>query len=115
MINLLNLSVFYILFSNVQSSFVPTTKICKNCKHFIGDSIKCRKFGDINLITGEITYNSAISVRADEKKCGKNGFCFEKNYFKIITVPYYYIKKNWSMILFPGILLILYIYCNNTY
>jgi hypothetical protein len=61
--------------------------ICVNCIHFIefknnypydslpDDSIdgRCKKFGEINSITGIIEYDFAIHCRTDEKKCGKNG------------------------------------------
>ena len=74
-------------------------KICKNCKHFIGDYIECRKFGDTNIITGKITYKSARSVRDDKEKCGEDAVLYEKNHFKIITIPYYFFKDNvWVII-----------------
>jgi hypothetical protein len=67
--------------------------ICKNCKHFIGDTMECKKFSDVNLVTGEISYQSARWARSDEKKCGESAIHFEENNYKIITVPYYFIKK----------------------
>ena len=102
---LLKLSLFSTLFSNYRSSSIPTKKICKNCIHFIGDKIECRKFSDTNIITGKVTYNSAKDVRKDEKMCGEDAIQFEENNFKIITVPYYFFKNNWL----PNSLLILYI------
>jgi hypothetical protein len=91
------LYAFTTLFSKVQPSLIPAKKICKDCRHFIGDNIECRKFGDINIITGEITYNSARSIRNDINKCGNDAIYFEKNNFKIITIPYYYLKVNWPL------------------
>jgi hypothetical protein len=73
--------------------------MCKDCRHFIGDNIECRKFGDTNIITGKVTYNSARSVRDDNKNCGEDAILFEENHFKIITVPYYFLKNNWTLML----------------
>jgi len=90
---LLQLFVFYTLYHTSYSSLLPTKKICKNCKHFIGDSIECRKFGDVDLVTGKVTYPSAKSIRDDSEKCGENATHFEENHFKIVTVPYYFVKE----------------------
>lgn len=91
------------LFSTARGALMPTKKICKDCRHFIGDNIECRKFGDTNIITGKVTYKSARSVRDDEKKCGENAIYFEENNFKIVTVPYYFVKENLAIIL-PGLI-----------
>ena len=106
---LLNLYAFTTLFSNVRPSLLSTKKICKDCRHFIGDNIECRKFGDTNIITGKVTYLSARSVREDEKKCGQNAIYFEENHFKIVTVPYYFLKENWLLLL-PSAFLSFYFY-----
>jgi len=66
---LLNFYVFSIFFPKVRLTLLTTKKICKDCKHFIGDNIECRKFGDTNIITGKVTYKSARSVREDKNKC----------------------------------------------
>jgi len=97
-----NLYLLTILFSKVSPSFIqpPTKKICKDCKHFIADNIECKKFGEMDSITGIITYESARRVRKDEKKCGKNAIEFEENHLKIITEPYYYLRKNCIVFLF---------------
>ena len=91
---LLNISLFTTLFSKVTPTSIPTKKICKDCRYFIGNSIECRKFGDTNIVTGKITYESALQVRKDEKKCGPEAILFEENHFKIITVPYYFLKDD---------------------
>jgi hypothetical protein len=106
---LLNLYLFFNLFSKAHPSLIPTKKICKNCIHFIGDEIECRKFGDTNLITGKVTYHSARSVRENETKCGIDAIYFKENHFKIITVPYYFFKNSWPVLL-PSALLSLYFY-----
>jgi hypothetical protein len=94
---LLNLYVFSILFSQVNTSLMPIKKLCKDCKYFIGDKKECRKFGVTDIITGEITYQSALDVRKDEKKCSEEAIHFEENNLKIITVPYYYLKDNFLL------------------
>jgi len=86
--------LFTTLFSKVISESIPTKKICKDCRYFIGNSIECRKFGSTNLVTGKITYESAMRVREDEKKCGPDAILFEENHFKIITIPYYFLKDD---------------------
>jgi hypothetical protein len=101
--------VFTTFLSHARTALIPTKKICKDCIHFIGDNIECRKFGDTNIITGKVTYNSALSVREDKNKCGEDAILFEKNHFKIITVPYYFVKDN-SHFLLPSGLLSLYFY-----
>jgi len=61
--------------------------ICSKCVHFIEytnnypyDPVprndqygKCKKFGEINMITGEIQYDLASNCRVTPSKCGKFG------------------------------------------
>jgi len=101
---LLRVFAFTSLFSKVHPSLMPTKKICRDCIHFIGDSVECRKFGDTNLVTGKVTYDSARSVREDIKKCGENATQFEENHFKIITIPYYFLKSNLLLTIPVGVL-----------
>ena len=101
---LLNLYAFTTLFSRGCKSLTPTKRICKDCRHFIGDNIECRKFGDTNIVTGKVTYERARHVREDEKKCGKDAIYFEENKFKIITIPYYIMMDD---LVIQSILLIL--------
>lgn len=84
-------SILPILTFGRTRSLIHTTKICKDCKYFIANKIECGKFGDTDLVTGKISYNYARSVRMDENKCGEEAKHFEKNNFKIVTVPYYFI------------------------
>ena len=56
--------------------------------------MKCKKFTDIDLITGERINERASIIRYDEDKCGKEGKYFEKNNIKIITIPYYFILEE---------------------
>jgi hypothetical protein len=104
-----NIYLFTTFFSKGIHSLTPTKKICKDCRHFIGDNIECRKFGDTNIITGKVTYDYAKYVREDNKKCGEDAILFEENHFKIITIPYYFLKGNFPLVL-PSSVLILYVY-----
>ena len=92
---MMNLLILYTLFFQVHSSVIPTKKICKDCIHFIGDNRNC----NTNLITGEVTYRSALDMRTDEKMCGEDAIQFEENQLKIITVPYYFLKEYWLVML----------------
>ena len=61
--------------------------ICSNCLHFIEhtnnypyDPIpsdeqygRCKKFGEVNLITGSIDYDLASNCRLNVSKCGNFG------------------------------------------
>jgi len=67
-------------------------KICRDCKYFIPFENQCRKINKTNLITGGKTYNHAAKMR-NKELCGKDG-SFEENYFKIVTEPYYFVKKH---------------------
>ena len=67
--------------------------ICSNCLHFIEhtnnypyDSIpsneqygRCKKFGEVNLITGVIEYDLAKNCRLNVSKCGKLGLEYTEN------------------------------------
>ena len=65
--------------------------VCIDCLHFIEDTNnypydplpsnkiygKCKKFGEINFITGLIEYDFAKICRDDINKCGKNGLEYQ--------------------------------------
>lgn len=88
------------LISNTRPSLIPTKKICKDCKHYIGDEIECGKFGTTDYVTGKITYHSARHTRADKDKCGEDAIHFDHNHYKLITVPYYFVRQS-SILLLP--------------
>ena len=75
----------------IQNQYKP---ICDNCKFFIPNKNECRNFGNVNIITGKYTYESASSVRNDEEKCGEYAILFKKNNFKFITIPYYFLLEH---------------------
>jgi hypothetical protein len=91
-------------FSRVSSLLPSQQKICRDCIHFIGDTNECRLFKDTNIITGELTYPHASQIRADSEKCGVEAIYFEENNAKIITEPYFFVKKNWRILLSCGLL-----------
>ena len=78
-----NFSILKKLFS-IRNKNLP---LCLNCVHFIEhtnnypyDELpndkhygRCKKFGQVNFITGAIEYDFAKNCRDDIKKCGKNG------------------------------------------
>jgi hypothetical protein len=87
---------FFTNIYKVQPYFIQNQNkpICANCKFFISNKNECKKFGDINIITGKYTYEKAVSVRNDDDKCGEYAIFFKKNNFKVITIPYYFIVEN---------------------
>jgi hypothetical protein len=96
---ILKLSLFTTLIARTHTSLIPTKRICKDCRYFIGNDLECGKFGDTDIITGKVTYEYARSMRIDEKKCGDKAIHFEKNRFKMVTVPYYFLKDFWPIFL----------------
>lgn len=54
--------------------------VCSNCLHFIEytnenpfHGNRCKKFGEMDLITGEIYYDLAAVCRLGDSNCGKKG------------------------------------------
>jgi len=74
-------------------------KICNNCIHYIKYTEGCGKFPKIDVITGNKSIPYARNMRNDEKKCGEEAIHYKKNQFKVITVPYYFIKYNFILLL----------------
>ena len=80
---------FYILKSafSTGKNLIRNTKlpICSNCLHFIEHTNnypydpkpcdeqygRCKKFGEINMITGIIEHDFATDCRLNNDKCGK--------------------------------------------
>jgi len=69
--------------TEIRNKHLP---ICVNCVHFIEDKSnypydplpnnkygRCKKFGEINIISGVVEYDFAEKCRNDIKLCGKNG------------------------------------------
>jgi hypothetical protein len=66
--------------------------VCANCIHFIEEKTnypydpppnyllgQCKKFGEVNFITGVIKYDYATICREDIRKCGHQGLEYEAN------------------------------------
>ena len=71
----------------IVSKFIKNINmpICKNCAHYKLDKslvseefTRCTKFGEMDIITGEITYDYAKLVRLSKSKCGINGSFFKE-------------------------------------
>lgn len=77
------------------STRILPKKLCKDCKFFIGDQKTCAIFGETNVINGENDYEYALTVRNNNEKCGTDAKYFEENMYKIITLPYYFLKEYW--------------------
>jgi hypothetical protein len=84
--------------------------ICANCKFFIANKNECGKFGDLDIITGEYTYETAISVRNNEDKCGEDAMLFTKNNYKFITAPYYFAIDNSLLIISYTLIFYIFFY-----
>lgn len=72
-------------------------KICRECKHFVSYGNECKKFGDMDLVTGIEYYESARNVRIDITKCGENGTLFEKNDFLFIRNTRDFASTYWPL------------------
>ena len=107
---------FMIIMNDVEPYFIQNQNklICANCKFFIPTKNECSKFGSIDIVTNELNYEKALSVRKDDNKCGEDAVFFKQNYFKFITVPYYFLAENSFLVLLssftilPSMILLLY-------
>lgn len=77
-----------------NNSNIDKIKLCKNCKYYIPIKQYCSKFSKINLVTGKTIYDDAYYSRYMLDKCCEYAKYYEKNYFKIFTFPFYFIKYN---------------------
>lgn len=70
---------------------------CNACKHFNNATENCEKFiKNISLINNKHEYNLALSVRNDEKQCGKDA----KN-FEMYTKKEYIVKESKQFLIYP--------------
>ena len=86
------------------SRMIPMSQLlCKNCKYFIADKMECGMFANTDLVSGQNFYDSASYARSLDTKCGKYGKHFEYNNFKVVTVPYYFLKEFGYLLFLPTI------------
>ena len=75
---------------------------CRNCifhkpnnnNNFASSSNLCEKFGEKNIITNEIDYDSVFACRIIEEKCGKEGKYFQEDPNINLKILKHYIIKN---------------------
>lgn len=93
---------------NIESYFIQNQNkpICANCKFFIPNKNECSKFGTIDIVTNECNYEKALNVRKDDDKCGEDAIFFKRNYFKFITVPYYFLVEYNYLVLLSSIFIL---------
>jgi hypothetical protein len=58
------------------------------------------------LITNEHNYEQALAVRKDDNKCGEDAIFFKQNYFKCITVPFYFVVDNSFEVLLSSVIIL---------
>jgi len=104
------LHLFEEMYSSDEPSSINNMNLpsCKDCKfHIPSSSIeyasslsKCAKFGEKNVLTGEIIYDYTSVARGSEVKCGMEGrhFQIEPN-IRFKTAKYILYKNSWY--LFP--------------
>jgi hypothetical protein len=73
--------------SPIKNQFIKNVElpVCKTCVHFKPYDANelnynlgtCGKFGNKDIVSGEIKYVFAKSCRIDDDQCGKNGTHFE--------------------------------------
>jgi hypothetical protein len=98
----------FLIIHNSEPYFIQNQnkQVCANCKFFIPNKNECSKFGSIDIVTNECNYEKALNVRKDDHKCGNDAVFFKRNYFKFITVPYYFIVEHSFEVLLPSIIIL---------
>ena len=101
----MRISLFFIL----PQKFIKNANIpaCQQCIHFSPES-KCTKFGEKDIITNKIYYNSAKSCRKNESECGEKGIYFEQD----TLVNIYFSKFREPIIFVTGIFFATVIFIN---
>jgi hypothetical protein len=100
------MKILYLLLVLVNSEkFILNLDIpsCRKCifykpsiynNDFTSGLSKCEKFGEKDIITGEINYFFADNCRNDESKCGKIGKYYEKETYIEIKILNHLILSN---------------------
>ena len=63
--------------SSTVNNKINTLKICKNCKFFIANTKECKYINNINLVTGQKTFEYATIMRNND--CGPDAKYFESD------------------------------------
>lgn len=63
----------------INPILVEHKRICQHCKNFDFMENTCRKFKEMDVITGKIVYVPAVKCRYDEKKCGLSAVNYDEN------------------------------------
>jgi hypothetical protein len=90
-------------------------KICAHCKFFIPYKNQCTIFGNVDIITGVNNYESESVARNNEEQCGEDAIFFKKNYFKVITEPYYYTMDNTLQVFYTSFTISLYMWVDQIF
>lgn len=84
-----------LFFSPIYSVRLTQKRLCRDCKHFIGNSEKCAIFGEPDLVNGKPDHEYASISR--RKECGEDATYFEENKMKFITGPVYSFLEYWPL------------------
>lgn len=64
---------------------VDSVKICKTCKFYEPTRERCKLFGNMNVVTGELEYNFAAAERREQGECGPEAkYWYQNNHEKEI-------------------------------
>jgi len=91
--SLMSTSLMHAL-DTLPKQFIKHAKmpVCKQCTFFVPHIVskhkyelgRCKKFGEKNILSGEIKYFLASTNRNDTNRCGISGAYYEKDYEKTI-------------------------------
>jgi hypothetical protein len=108
-INKMNPFRFFAVFSTICGYSLAFTirnsdsPICSNCKYYKPSYTyseyeqktgHCKLFGEVDIVSGEVSYDSIYMCRRDENKCGFDGKLYEFDEWKTIKVLKHDIRRN---------------------
>lgn len=110
----------YLLFSSINTEKIiknANFSPCRNCifykprtfQHFTGGLSKCTKFGEKDVVTGEITYQYVSSCRTDEEKCGTEGKYFVEEKQPKLNIKIFLhnmLNTGWGVIIITNCIII---------
>ena len=114
--------LLFFLANYTQSAQKPNIPDCTKCifykpavylNRFTPSFNKCKKFGDKNPVSGEITYRYADECRGDESACGMEGKYFEDSkYINFRLFKYAIVSDVPNNVIISMILIYFYIVRN---